>query len=94
MPANQNPKSTHLPELAGAIDMVTGSLIVDTGLRNVQSFAVTLAQAPTATDASVAGLLAEPTPGGHQKLTLIVVAADGVTPGVTATKVSWTALGK
>jgi hypothetical protein len=94
MPANQNPKSNHLPELAGAIDLVTGTLIVDTGLRNVQSFTVSLAQTPTAAEAIVAGALADPTPGGHQKLTLMVMAVDGVTPGVAAAKVSWTALGK
>lgn len=94
MPKNVNPKSTHLPELAGAIEVVTGSLIVDTGLRNVQSFAVSLAQASTATEAGAAGALAYPPVGGHQQLAISVVAADGATPGVNPVKVSWMALGK
>jgi hypothetical protein len=38
MPANENPKSTHLPEVAGAIEDVTEILVVDTGIRQVQSF--------------------------------------------------------
>jgi len=89
-------KSTHLPEVAGNIELVpsTGSLIVDTGLRNVQAFGVTLAQAAVADAASVAGILGDPLPGGSQKLTINVVKADGVTLGSVAAKVSWFAIGK
>ena len=90
MPTNENPKSTHIPETAGAIETVTGSLVVDTGLRNVQSFAVTLASIPNANAASVAGTLAD----DKRTLTLLVVKADGVTAGSVAASVAWTALGK
>lgn len=85
-----HPRSRHLPEVAGAIEEVTGTLVVETYLREVQSFSVTLAATPTATEASVAAVLDAET----RKLTISVVAADGVTPGVAAVKVAWLALGK
>jgi len=89
------PKSTHLPEVAGDIVLVpsTGVLVVDTGLRSVQSFQVTLAQAAVADAASVAGVLSDPA-GGSTKLTINVVKADGVTLGSVVAKVAWVALGK
>ena len=88
------PKSTHIPEVAGAVELVTGSLTVETGLREIQTFSVTMAQAPTATEASPAGVLEDVIPGKSQRLILKVVAADGVTPGVAMAKVAWLALGK
>jgi len=90
------PKSTHLPEVAGDIALVpaTGVLIVDTGLRSVQSFTVTLAQAAAADAASVAGILGDPLSGGNTKLTINTVKADGVTLGSVAAKVAWLAIGK
>ena len=36
-------KSTHLSEVAGDIETVTGELIVDTGLRDIQSMTVSFA---------------------------------------------------
>jgi hypothetical protein len=90
MPANENPKSTHLPEVAGAIEDVTATLVVETGIRQVQSFTVSLAQDPTAAEAIAVGVLDE----AKQKITLKVFAPDGVTPGVAAAKVGWTAIGK
>ena len=87
-------RSNHLPEVAGAIETVTGSLIVETGLRNVQSFTVSLAQTPTATETVVAGILGEVLPGSDQKMTLKVMHADGTTPSASPAKVSWTAIGK
>jgi len=89
-----SPKSTHLPEVAGAIEFVTGLLVVETGLRNIQSFTVSLAQLPSAAEALVSGVLGDVTPGSDQKLTLHVTAVDGVTPGIAPVKVNWTALGK
>lgn len=89
------PKSTHLPEVAGNIELVpnTGILIVDTGLRSVQSFAVTLAQAAQANAATVVGILSDPA-AGTTKLTINTVKADGVTLGSVAAKVAWLAIGK
>lgn len=87
-------KSTHIPEYAGDMVDVTGSLIVDTGLREVQSFSVTLAAQASATEAIVDGVLGAIEPGGTQKLTLEVFAEDGATPGASAVKVAWMALGK
>jgi hypothetical protein len=87
-------KSTHIPEYAGEVVEVTESLIVDTGLREVQSFAVTLASQASATEAIVNGVLGPIIPGGTQKLTLEVFAQDGATPGASAVNVAWMALGK
>jgi hypothetical protein len=90
-----NPKSTHLPEVSGAIEDIpsSGSLIVDTGLRNVRAFTVTMASTPAAAAATCAGVLAE-AEGLSTKLTLKVVKADGVTAADQASKVSWVAIGE
>lgn len=90
------PRSTHLPEVSGNVEIVpnTGSLEISTGLRNVQSFQVTLAQPPVADAATVAGLLGEVVSGEGQKLTIYVVKADGVTLASVAAKVSWLAIGQ
>ena len=90
------PKSTHLPEVSGDVVLVpsTGAVIIDTGLRSVQSFSVSLAQAAVANAASVAGVLGDPLPGGNTKLTINTVKADGVTLGSVAAKVAWLAIGK
>ena len=85
-----SPCSTHLPEVVGAIETVTGSLVVRPGLRNIQTVAVTLMSAPAAAAASVAGVLSD---DGTQ-LSLRVVKADGVTPGDVAAKVAWLVVGK
>jgi len=87
------PMSTHLPEVSGGIATVTGSLVIETGLRKIKTIVATLGAAPIATDATVAVTLIEPPAGGKYKATLQVVNADGVTPGVTATPVHWLALG-
>jgi hypothetical protein len=90
-----DPKSTHLPEVSGAIESIgtSGSLIVDTGLRKVQSFTVTMASTPAAAAASCAGVLSDPA-NGTTKLTLKVVKADGVTAADAASKVAWVAIGQ
>lgn len=88
------PMSTHLPEVSGGIETVTGSAVIDTGLRKVQSIVATLGAAAVATDATVAVTLVEPPAGGKYKATLYVVNADGVTLGVTATPVHWLAIGE
>lgn len=87
-------RSTHLPEVSGDVVAVTGSLIVDTRLREVQSFSVALAQQASATEAIVDAVLGEIEPGGTQKLTIEVFAADGATPGAAAANVAWMAFGK
>ena len=48
-------KSTHIPEYSGDIVEVTGSLTVETELRDVQSLSVSLAQGSTAASATVSG---------------------------------------
>lgn len=90
MPTGIKPNSTHLPEVAGDIETVTGSLVIDTTLRQVQSYNATLASIPSANAASVAATLDD----AKRELTLLVVKADGVTPGSVAVKVAWFALGK
>lgn len=85
-----DPKSTHIPAMAGDLETFTGSLVIDTGLREVQSFQVTLAQAPVANAASVAGVLSD----DKRTLTLLAVKADGVTAASVSSLVAWLALGK
>jgi hypothetical protein len=87
-------RSTHIPEVSGDVVAVTGSLVIDTQLREVQSFSVTLASQASATEAIVNGVLGDIAPGGTQKLTLEVFAADGATPGASAVNVAWLAVGK
>lgn len=86
-------RSTHLPAVAGGIETVTGTLVIDTGLREVQAIAHGLAQDAVATAASTSVTLAAAV-GGRVKATLKVWKADGATAGDTAAKVSWIALGK
>lgn len=88
------PKNSHLPEVSGGIATVTGSLVVDTGLRKLQSVVATLGADSTATDAIVTLALQDIVPGGTQKMTVKVWAVDGVTPGVTAVPVHWLAVGE
>ena len=89
-------KSTHIPGLAGDVALVpdSGSLEVQTELRNIQSATATLAEDAVATAASVSVEIGDPPEGGNQKLTIKTWAADGATAGSTAAKVAWTALGK
>ena len=89
-----NPRNSHLPEMAGDIVAVTGDLVVDTGLRKLQSFSATLAQTSTATESIVDAVLQELEAGGTYKLKLEVFAPDGVTPGASAANVAWTAIGE
>jgi hypothetical protein len=88
------PNSPHIPEVAGEIVAVTGTLLVDTGLREIQTFSATLAQTSIAGAASVSVLPQAVSDGGHQKLLLQVWAADGATPSAVAANVAWLALGK
>jgi hypothetical protein len=88
------PKSSHLPEVAGAIETFTGLLEVDTGLREVQSFTATLAQASAVASAQVTGILLDVVAGQTQKVRLQVWQSDLATQSVTSAKVAWLAFGK
>ncbi|UCF48286.1 MAG: hypothetical protein JSU89_14140 [Myxococcales bacterium] len=88
------PKSTHLPEVSGATELVTGSLIVDTGLRDLQTVVATLAAVAVATEATVSVTLEDLVPGATRKIKLQVWNADGATPGASEVAVNWLALGK
>lgn len=88
--------SKHLPEVSGALDALvpaTGTLVVDTGLRDMAMFTCALAQDSVATAASVSWEKVAQEPGGTQKVTLKTWAADGAAAGSTAALVSWTAIG-
>ncbi len=90
-----SPLSTHLPHVSGAIVTVPsgGSLIVDTGLRNLQTFVCSLAEDA---DAAVAGVSWERVTqiDGTQKVTIKTWEDDGTTTGSGAHLISWLALGK
>jgi hypothetical protein len=68
--------------------------MIDTGLRNVQFFNVTLAQAAAAAAAGVSAVLQPIQPGYSQKLLLQVWEDDFVTPAAVLANVSWSAVGK
>jgi hypothetical protein len=91
MPA---PLSTHLPHVSGATATVTGTLIVDTGLRDLQHFVCSLAQDAGANASSVSFALVAQTAGRNRSVTLKVWKANGATAGSVAALVSWIAIGK
>ncbi len=86
--------SAHLPETAGGIETVTGTLVVDTGLRQIQGGAASMAQAHDAGSAGVSITFADKVAGQSIKATLAVWEDDGTTASSAATTVSWFALGK
>ena len=85
------PVSPHHPIHAGAEETITGSLAVNTGLRDLQSFSVSLGEAASANSAFVYAI--KSIVGGEAVLTIYVQAATYAASS-TATKVRWTALGK
>lgn len=85
-------KSTHLPEVAGDVATVTGSLVLDLptmGVRSCQCYSATLAATPAAGACFVDAKLSE----DKTKLTLAVY-DSAYAPSVIATAVAWSALGK
>ena len=89
--------STHIPGLAGDVVAVTGTLIVDTGLRNMQSCCANLqAAAMTANEeATVSWEELPQLPGSTVKVKLYVWkggTASG-SAGDSAVNVSWIAMG-
>lgn len=91
MPA---PKNTHLPEVSGGVALVTGNLIVDTGLRNLQTVVATLGAVAVATEATVSVVPEAIVPGATAKVKLYVWNADGATPGASEVAVRWLAIGE
>ncbi len=91
------PLSTHVPRLAGRTETVpaaTGTLIVDTGLRDLQTLVCSLAEDSVGTAATTSWELVTQTAGATRKVTLKTWDEDGSTAGSTAALVSWVALGK
>ncbi len=90
------PLSTHIPQMSGAISTVGsgGTLIVDTGLRDLQTLDCSLAQDSAANAASASWELVTQVAGTTRKVTLKTWKGDGSTAGSVAAKVSWIALGK
>jgi hypothetical protein len=90
-------KSTHVPEMSGGIAEVTGELIIDTELRELQTVVATLATAVVANEESdVAVELLPQTAGATQKVKLLVTkgGTNHATAGDSAVNVHWLALGK
>lgn len=88
------PKNSHLPEVSGGTELVTESLIVDTGLRNLQTVVATLGAVAVAAEATVSVTLEDLVPGATRKIKLHVWNADGVTVGVAEVAVNWLAIGE
>jgi len=87
------PKSPHIPEVAGAIATVTGTLLVDTGLREIQSFSVSLAQATGTATAVVTAVVQAVAAGQTAKLLLQAWEDDTTTASSAAAQVAWLAIG-
>ena len=91
-----DPLSTHLPQVSGTTSTVGtgGTLVVDTGIQNLQSFSCSLAQDAGANASSVSYALVTQVAGATRKVTLKTWKANGATAGSVAAKVSWLAIGK
>jgi hypothetical protein len=93
----EDKRSTHLPEVSGDIESVTGTLTVETHLRSIQAISATLLTDVAANEeAHVTAELVEPPAGGTYKAILKVWkggTASG-TAGDSAVSVSWLAIGK
>ncbi len=88
--------STHLPETAGAIESVTGEKVIDTGLRDLQTFQATPAVANFVPDAeqNVTWYFTNPP---SRRLVTLRVEKGGINDGNLGTNpfdVSWMAIGK
>jgi hypothetical protein len=89
-----DPMSTHLPEVSGGITAAfTGTVIVDTGLRDLQSFTCTLAQDAVANASSLSWELVTQVAGNTRKVTIKSWKADGATAGSVSAIASWLAIG-
>ena len=89
--------STHLPAVSGGLSTVpaaTGTLIVDTGLMDLQTFVCSMAQNSVGTASTCSWELITQVAGTTRKVTLKTWDEDGATAGTTAAKVTWIALGK
>lgn len=88
-----NPKSKHLPEVAGAIETVTGDLYIETGLRNIQTFVASLAQPIVAGDEALVSW-EFPDEEAFPGRVLLHVYKTTFAAGTNPAKVSWFALGR
>lgn len=88
--------SAHYPEISGGIASLpsSGTLIVDTLLRDLQSLTCSLAQDAVTNAASVSWELVTQVAGTTRKVTLKAWKTDGSTAASVAAKVSWLAIGK
>ena len=91
------PLSTHLPQVSGSTVTAlaaTGTIVVDTGLRDLHSFSCSLAQDAGANASSVSWELVTQTAGTTRKVTLKCWKANGATAASVDAKISWIAFGK
>ena len=87
-------RSTHLPEVSGGAETVTGTLVIDTRLRNLQTIVVCLGADSVAGAAQATVTFAAPVGGATVKATISVWEDDLVTASTAATTVHWFAIGK
>lgn len=90
MPA---PLSPHIPGVAGAQVSVTGTLVVDTGLRNVRTHGANLGQAAVAASSYANSVLTQGVAGKPATLSVQVREDDGTTISSAVAIVSWWAIG-
>lgn len=88
--------SNHLPEVSGGTEAVTGTAIVDTGLKRIQAISATMLTDVAANEeAHVTVSLIDPPAGGTYKATLKVWKGGSASgdAGDSAVDVSWMAIG-
>ncbi len=89
--------SKHLPEVAGGTVAVTGSLVVDTGLRDLQSFSATIQGVVVLNEESLVTYeLVDQIPGTTRQVTIRVYKAGPIghgSVGDSAMNVTWMAIG-
>jgi len=95
-----DPVSQHTPLFAGGIESVTGSLEVDTGLRDIRTAVATMINTVVADEEAIVSWKQTGGPGVDDRrsayITLYVWkhAANTGVAGDSAVNVSWMALGK
>jgi len=86
--------SKHIVGMATGAELVTGELVIDTELTEVDGFVASMGEDSIVTDATVSVTKEPDVAGARVKLRLKTWAADGIAAGTTPTLVRWIAFGR
>lgn len=88
--------STHIPGIAHGLEAVTGSAIIDTGLRNLEGFSACIQGTVAANEESIVSFVPIAQSAGETAKVTVYVYKGGTahaTAGDSAVNVSWIAIG-